>query len=396
MSAAALELLDLVSRWVHVIAGIMWVGNSLLFNWLDRSLVSPRVAGQTRRPIGTIWLLHSGAFYYVEKTLLEGEKLPAPLHWFKWQAYTTWISGAVLLIVVYYATGRATLEDPTVANISHARAIAIGVSAIIFGRLIYDIMQRAASFAPVAATTIWVVSLTTISIALTQLLSGRAAFLHVGAMLGTIMAGNVAATIVPSQHALVKSVEEGGAGDPALSAKAKRVSIHNNYFTFPVIALMLSSHFSSIYGNRYSWVLLLIIIGGGALVRHILNIRWTFAAWKPSLAGAIAATIVSMWAVMSAGNAKTVVAAVPTGPVSFEEARHIIDRRCAVCHSERPTDLTFGIAPGGVKLDTRLEIETHRARIRERAFVSRTMPPSNKTGITDAERAKLGAWASAK
>lgn len=392
--SSTIEILDLVARWVHVIAGIMWVGNSLLFNWLDRSLVPANAPGQTRKPIGSIWLLHSGGFYYVEKTLLDGDKLPAPLHWFKWQAYTTWISGAALLVVVYYLSGRSTLEDPAIANLSHGKAIVVGVTAIILGRMIYDIMQRAASSAPVLATAIWIVALTTISVALTQLLSGRAAFLHVGAMLGTIMAANVSSTIVPSQHALVKSVTEGGRGDPELSNKAKRVSIHNNYFTFPVIALMLSSHFSGINASRYNWLLLLVIVAGGVAVRHVLNIRWTFASWKPALAASIVATVVVIWAIVNFGTARASDArAVFSGPVSFEDARHIIDRRCSVCHSSRPTDTSFGPAPAGVVFDTRSQIEAKAGRIRERAFVTRTMPPGNKSGITDDERAMLGAWA---
>ncbi|HZJ00582.1 MAG TPA: urate hydroxylase PuuD [Gemmatimonadaceae bacterium] len=393
MSAGTIEVLDLVGRWIHVIAGIMWIGNSLLFNWLDRSLVTASAPGQTRKPVGTIWLLHSGGFYYVEKTLLEGEKLPAPLHWFMWQAITTWISGTFLLIVVYYAGGRATLEDPSVAGISHGWAIVIGVASIIGGRTIYDIMQRAPARMQKLATALWITALAAIAIALTQLLSGRAAFLHTGAMLATIMAGNLTGTIVPSQRALVKSVE-GGATDAAMSARAKRVSIHNNYFTFPVIALMVSNHFSSVYGSRYSWLLLLVIVAGGATVRHILNIRWTFRSWQPALGATIALTILALWLLVNLGT-RTVSASAQTvsGPVTFEDARHVIDRRCAVCHSERPTDLTFGPAPAGVMFDSRAQIEAKADRIRERAFVTRTMPPSNKTGITDSERAILGAWA---
>ena len=394
MSAGTYEVLDLVGRWIHVIAGIMWIGNSLLFNWLDRSLVPANAPGQTKKPIGTIWLLHSGGFYYVEKTLLEGEKLPAPMHWFMWQAITTWISGMFLLIVVYYAGGRATLEDPTVAGISHGWAIVIGVGAIVGGRTIYDIMQRAPQRAEKTATVIWIIALTAIAITLTQLLSGRAAFLHAGAMLATIMAGNLTSTIVPSQRVLVKSIE-GGAVDTEMSAKAKRVSIHNNYFTFPVIALMVSNHFPSIYGSRNSWALLLVIVAGGALVRHILNIRWSFPSWQPALGATIAATILATWILVNLGaHTPSASAAVPTGPVTFEDARHIIDRRCAVCHSERPTDRTFGPAPAGVMFDTRAQIEAKADRIRERSFVTRTMPPANKTGITDAERAILGTWAS--
>jgi uncharacterized membrane protein len=377
-----------------VIAGIMWVGNSLLFNWLDRSLDPPRQTGQTRQPLGSIWLLHSGGFYYVEKTLLHGEPLPRPLHWFKWQAYTTWLSGMALLFVVYYLSDRAVLADPSVATLSHARASLIGVGAVFGGWLLYEAMNRVvAPKAPVVAAVVWVSGLAAIAFALTQLLSGRAAFLHVGAMLGTIMAGNVVFTIVPSQRELVASVAEGGGGDPVVSARAKRVSIHNNYFTFPVIVLMVSNHFPGIYGSPYNWLLLAVLVVAGVAVRHVLNVRWTYPEWKPVLAGAIVATLVALWGTMNAGVSSQPMA-VPgsTEPVTFEEARHVIDRRCAVCHSEHPSDLTLGVAPAGVMFDTPEQIVARAGRIRERAVLTRTMPPGNKTNITESERAVLARW----
>jgi uncharacterized membrane protein len=390
--SVTIELLDLVTRWIHVIAGIMWVGNSLLFNWLDRSLTRGGVDAQTSKPVGTIWLLHSGGFYYVEKTLLEGDRLPAPIHWFKWQAYTTWLSGVALLIVVYYSGARALMNGS--ADLSHRQATIIGIVAIVGGWALYEIMQRfVAPRAPSVAAALWIAAFVLIAICLTRVLDGRAAFLHVGALLGTIMAGNVFLTIVPSQRELVASVESGSAGLSAVSARAKRVSIHNNYFTFPVIALMVSNHFPSMYGSSYNWLLLLVIVAGGVTVRHVLNIRWTFASWQPALGATIAATIVLLWTVMNAGAANDPSTASLQGPVSFTDVRHVVDRRCAVCHSQRPTDLTFGPAPAGVAFDTPLQIESRAARIRERAFVTRTMPPANKTGITDSERALLGAWA---
>ena len=389
------EILDLAARWVHVIAGIMWVGNSLLFNWLDRSLEPAQSDSQSKKPVGRIWLLHSGGFYYVEKTLLEGERLPRVVHWFKWQAYTTWLSGVALLVVVYYLGGRAVMSD---GSISHSAAAMIGAGAILGGWALYEITQRfVAPHAPAAAGLIWFGAFIALSIWLTQVLNGRAAFLHVGALMGTIMAGNVFWTIVPSQRELVASVESGGSGLSAVSARAKRVSIHNNYFTFPVIALMVSNHFSGIYSSRYNWALLLVILAGGALIRHILNIRWTFSSWKPALAGAIAATLALLWAGMNLGASRSSeLQSSSNGPATFEDARHVIDRRCAVCHSERPTDVTFGPAPAGVLFDTRAQIEARADRIRERAFVTRTMPPANKTHITDAERDILGRWAAAK
>jgi uncharacterized membrane protein len=382
-----------------VIAGIMWIGNSLLFNWLDRSLQPPEGAGQTRTPVGKIWLLHSGGFYYVEKTLLEGEPRPKRVHWFKWQAYTTWLSGFALLLVVYYLSDRAVLADSSVINLTHGEASLVGIGAIVLGWGLYEAMQRlVAPKAPTAATLVWGAGLLAISYALTQLLSGRAAFLHVGAMLGTIMAGNVAMTIVPSQRELERSVVQGesGATSAALSARAKRVSIFNNYFTFPVIALMISNHFAGIYGSPYKFILLLVICAAGASVRYVLNLRWTYPRWKLALAGVIFVSIVGVFAIADVGNlpAKSD-KVVYTGPVSFADARHVIDRRCAACHSSHPSDVTYGVAPAGVMFDTPEQILARASRIRERAYVTKTMPPANKTHITDEEREILGQWTKA-
>ena len=395
MSGTGVELVDLVARWVHVIAGIMWIGNSLLFNWLDRNLLPAGSRPQTPRPTGIIWLLHSGGFYYVEKTLLEGAPLPARLHWFKWQAYSTWWSGIVLLLVVYYLGGRAVLADPGVAALSHSQAVGVGAVAIFGGWALYESMQRfVAPRAPAIAAFVWIAGLTAITVALTQLLNGRAAFLHVGAMLGTIMAANVVLTIVPSQRELVASVEAGRAGGEALSARAKRVSIHNNYFTFPVIVLMLSGHFPALYSNRLSWISLLVLIAGGAAVRHVLNIRFGMRSWRPALFATMGATVFALYAILATRSASPIAeSAEPGEPVSFAEVRHVIDRRCGSCHSREQSDKSFGPAPGGVTYDTREQIEARAARILERAVVTRTMPPGNKSQMSDEERALLGRWA---
>jgi len=393
VSASGWELVDLVARWVHVIAGIMWVGNSLLFNWLDRNLEQSRDAAPGS--LGQIWLLHSGAFYYVDKTLLGGRPLPRPLHWFVVQAMTTWGSGVALLIAVYWAGGRAAMADPGVALLSHNRAVIAGVASIVVGAALYDAMQRlVAPRAPRAAMLLWISGLSAISIGLTQLLSGRAAFLHVGAMLGTIMAMNVAHTIMPSQRQLVASIGESGIADPVVSARAKRVSIHNNYFVFPVIVLMMSSHFPGLYSSRLSWLLLLILIAGGAAVRHVLNIRYFTRAWPSLLTATIVAGVVAMYAVMRLGApAQVSTVADSSGPVVFAEVRSVIDRRCTVCHSANPSDNTFGAAPGGVRFDTPEQIEALAARVHDRSVTTRTMPPSNKTSMTEAERVLLGRWA---
>ena len=383
------ELADLVARWIHVIAGIMWVGNSMLFNWMDRTLVQE--ADMPPGSIGTTWLLHSGAFYHVEKTSLGGRGLPAPLHWFKWQAYTTWLSGAALLLAVYWVGGRASLEDA--GRLTHLQAVFLGVGIVLGGVAVYEAVQRAiAPRAPRVAEAVLVAAFVGATLAATTYLNGRAAFLHIGAMLASIMAANVAHTIVPSQRELVKAVQTSGSADPVISARAKRVSIHNNYFTFPVIVLMVSGHFPSLYTGRAPWAVLLVLVIAGAAVRHVLNVRFTFAAWRPALAAVLVASVVALGVLMSLPAAAAPVASAAQGAVSFEDARRIIDRRCAACHSATPSDLTFGPAPAGVMFDTPAQIRSHMARIRERAVVTKTMPPANKTHITDAERAVLARW----
>ena len=390
------ELLDLTFRWVHVIAGIMWIGNSLLFNWLDRNLrPSPRGAAAV---YGDIWLLHSGAFYFVEKTSLAGEPMPRPLHWFKWQAYTTWLSGVALLVVVYYASGRALLTDPARADLTPGVAMAVAIGGIIIGWLIYDVLWRfVAPRSATAAGAASIVALVLIVYILTSLLSGRAAFLHVGSLLATIMAGNVAMTIMPSQRVLVAAVAAGRAPDPALAIAAKTRSIHNNYLTFPVIVLMVSNHFPGIYGHPLSWLLLLVLIAVGAAVRHILNVRFTFRQWVPALGLTLAIGFAVLFVVGRAGAGaggpvSTVAAADIPAQVTFADARSIIDRRCAACHSATPSITDFGASPGGVSFDDPARIQALAARIRARAVETRTMPLGNRTNMTDRERAILARW----
>jgi uncharacterized membrane protein len=383
------ETVDLVARWIHVIAGIMWVGNSLLFNWLDRNLIDgPSRATAPSLRSGQVWLLHSGGFYYVEKTLLPGQRLPVPLHWFKWQAYTTWLSGVGLLVAVYWFGGRASM----------GASWSVGALLIVAGWAIYELVNRfVAPRAPAIALILWMGALIAISWLMMKRLDPRAGYLHVGAMLGTIMAGNVFFTIVPSQRHLVASVEHGEQSKAvADSARAKRVSIHNNYFTFPVIVLMVSNHFPGLYGAQDAWQVMLVLIAGGAAVRHILNTRYTFGYWQPTLAATMLATLWFIHIFQHQGPPALPPSSLsPSSPPSFAEARHVIDRRCAACHSISPTDSSFGGAPAGVMFDTPEEIAAHVTRINERAVVTRTMPPANKTHITDAERDLLRRWIAA-
>ncbi|HEX2209274.1 MAG TPA: urate hydroxylase PuuD [Longimicrobium sp.] len=388
MSPAVREILDLVFRWVHVIAGIMWIGNSMLWNWMDRNLEPHREGREGIQ--GEIWLLHSGGFYYVQKDLT-GWDHNRPLHWFKWQAYTTWLSGAALLVVVYYLSTGALLLDASASGLSHGAAVGIGVGAIIGGWIVYDtVLARVLDRAGAMGAVIGLAAVLGVSYGLTQVFSGRAAFLHVGAMLGTLMAANVAHHIMPSQRELVRAVESGGEPDPKYAKRAKSRSIHNNYITFPVIVLMLSSHFPGIYGHRLNWLLLGILALGGASVRHILNVRFGWPRWKPALAATIAATLIALYVV---GAPRAGAVEVEGGrPVTFGEANAVIQKRCAGCHSAAPADLTFGVAPAGVAFDTPAQIRARVERIRARAVETETMPPANKTHITPEERALLGQW----
>lgn len=381
------ELLDLVLRWTHVIAAIMWIGNSLLFNWLDRNL-TPAVKPRDRSA-GAAWLLHSGGFYYAEKTLAldEGVELES-VHWFKWQAYATWLSGAALLALVYWHSARALLIAPG-SELTAGQGIAISVGVLAGGWLGYVALWRSPlRHTPQLAALISVVLLFTAAWALTQVFTGRAAFLHTGALMATLMAGNVHRHIMPAQRAFVASLERGVPGDERLSQRAKLHSIHNNYLTFPVVALMLSSHFPSLYGG--GWLSIAIIITGGAAVRHVLNTRYTFRYWVPALAATIALTLLALYPLTHRAPAAAV--ADSGAPVSDAEAFAVIQKRCAVCHSASPADRSLGAPPVGVAFDTPEQVQALMARIEARAVVARTMPPDNRTWMTEDERALLGRW----
>ncbi|MEN8376895.1 MAG: urate hydroxylase PuuD, partial [Gemmatimonadota bacterium] len=385
------ELLDLTLRWIHVIAAIMWIGNSLLYNWLDRSL---RPSKDPDNAQGDAWLLHSGGFYYVEKRLRLDE-LPKPLHWFKWQAYTTWLSGASLLVVVYYLEGRAMLLGPG-ATMSGGAAVATSVGILLGSWLLYEALWRSPiGRTPTAASALSLVLVAGVGYALTQIFSGRAAFLQLGAVMGTLMAANVATTIMPSQRSLVRSVEEGGQPDPALSLAAKKRSVHNNYMTFPVIALMLSAHFPSLYAHTANWVVLAVLVAGGAAVRHSMNIRWHEPRWGAAVATSIVATLGALYALgaMPGGARGDGQGFADAGPVTFEQARAVIDKRCTPCHSLSPAIRDFGVPPAGVAFDTEDQIRVMMERIRERAVATETMPPGNATHMSAEERDVLRRWA---
>jgi uncharacterized membrane protein len=384
------ELLDVLLRWAHLIAGIMWIGNSLLFNWLDRNLVADTGAGE--RHVGRIWLLHSGGFYDVEKKFLAPNEMPRVLHWFKWQSYTTWMTGAALLVLLYWTGGATLMIDPGIMRLTPGVAAAIGVGVVAGGWIVYDGLWRLLGRFESVATALSLAMVAGVVWGLTHVLSGRAAFIHVGAMLGTCMAGNVRFHIIPSQHKLVDATRAGQPQNRADSAHAKQRSIHNNYITFPLLFTMLSNHFSIVTGSKYSWLLLGILFVGGALVRHWLNIRFTFKQWLPALAGTFLVSIGAVAAFVvhpSSGEA----APSPGGPpVSYAAVQLILHDRCVPCHSDQPTVVSNPVAPAAVRFDTPDQVEMWKERIKARAVVTRTMPLNNRTEMTDDERDTLARW----
>lgn len=385
------EWLNIMGRWIHVIAGIMWVGNSMLFNWLDHSLIPPDEPDS--RSLGKTWLFHGGGFYHVEK--YTSDTLPPVLHWFKWQSYTTWITGFTLLMAVYYSDGGAFLL-PSGSSWEPAEAARLGLAFVFGGFLVYDLFWRT-PLAKRYGVLAGLLSLTVLFVAiygLHQVFNGRAAYLHTGAMLGTFMAGNVFFHIIPSQRALVRQINAGGGYNKDLAVRAKTRSIHNNYFTFPLIFTMVSNHFAGLFGHSLNWLVLLVILLTGAVVRHFLNIRWTFTHWQAGIGGTLGTAAVLVAAILyPVKPAAGVTGAGGAGElVPFGEVRALVNRRCLTCHSAWPTQPGMLATTKGVLYDHPEDIRRHAAKILQQAVETHTMPLGNLTGMTDEERAMLGRW----
>ncbi len=384
------ELLDVFFRWAHLIAGIMWIGNSMLFNWLDRNLIAPPPGAAHRLSQGKIYMVHSGAFYEVEKKLLEPGQLPQELHWFKWQNFLTWLTGISLLVIVYYLNDAAFLIDPSVKAMSQGEAIAWSVSTLVMGWVVYDLIwMTLGKRTPAIGTLLSFVLLFGAAYGFTLLFSGRAAYIQTGVLMGTVMTGNVWLRILPSQKELIASTKSGQEQDPTLSVRAKQRSIHNNYLTFPLLFIMISNHFASTYSHHLNWLVLIVIMVGGAGVRHFMNVRYAGKAW---LMPAFVMAALGLGGMVTLTRVREAPAVTVTGQVTFARAQEIIIARCASCHSARPTDPTFPIAPGNIVFDTSDRIKAMAARIKDRAVVNQTMPFLNRTEMTETERAELGAW----
>lgn len=382
---------NLLLRWTHFIAGIAWIGSSFYFIWLDRALRAP----PRPRPgvEGDLWMVHSGGFYQTEKRRPGPGEVPAVLHWFKWEALLTWISGIALLVLVYYLSN-AYLLDPSVSDISRGTAIALGIALLVVGWIVYDLLWRS----PLAAgrgtagvaAAISLVLLAAVTIASCRLLSGRAAFMHVGALLGTLMVANVWMRILPAQREMIAATQAGHQPDFTLGERAKRRSVHNSYMTFPVLFIMLSNHYPATYAGPLNWLILLLLIVAGAAARHVMigdrhAARWALAPALAALGGAIVLSAPTRPVPGATGGA------VPT----FADARAVVNRRCLPCHSAYPADRSFGPTPAGVAFDTPDDIRRLAERIRVRAVETQTMPLGNTTGMTPEERGLLGRWIAA-
>jgi uncharacterized membrane protein len=388
MTAVLLEWLNLLLRWAHVMFGILWIGTSFFFIWLDASLRrreggDPNIAGES-------WMVHGGGFYLAEKYMVAPERLPAELHWFRYEAYFTWVTGILLLVVIYYFGADAFLIDRDKLPLHPVWAAMLSAGSLAVGWFIYDWMVKSplgerrgalalALFLEIAVFTFFYHGV----------FSDRAAFLHVGALIGTIMAVSVFAVIIPNQKKVIADLLAGRRPDPALGKQARERSLHNNYLTLPVIFMMISNHYPIVFGHPWSPFVALGIVIGGALVRHFFNsadagvLDWTAKAAVPAaFVVLIALVAITLYRPGGAGGAT----------VAFADVQPIVSKHCVQCHSAHPTHDGYPEAPKGVTFDTPEEIRARASMIEQQAVLAKIMPLGNETGMTDAERQVLGAW----
>jgi len=381
------EWLNLTVRLIHITFGIAWIGASFYFVFLENAL--NRTEGVRDELAGNLWAIHGGGFYYVEKYKLAPKKIPKHLHWFKYEAYFTWLSGFCLLAIVYYFNAKSYLINPEVLDLSPLSAIAISISSLIVGWVIYDQICKKFSNNKVVFTLAITALIFLFAWFYAQVFSGRAAYIHFGALLGTFMAANVFFVIIPGQKRMVAAAKKGLMPNPEDGKAAFIRSYTNNYFTLPVLFVMISNHFPSTFGNTYQWLVLIGITLGTAGVKHYLNVRekGELSVWVMP----ISVIILFGMAFMTA----------PTPPkyencqeiVSFTEVQTIINNRCTACHSSNPTDAIWKVAPNGVKYDTEEQIYNLKDKIFQRTVVSKNMPfNNNQTGMTQDERDMINCW----
>jgi uncharacterized membrane protein len=385
------DWVGLLVRWIHVIAGIAWIGTSFYFIALDASLRhNPRLPAGVS---GDTWQVHGGGFYQMQKYTVAPEFLPEHLTWFKWEAYATWIFGFALLILVYYTNPSLYLIDTSVADILEWDAVGIGLGSLVLGWFAYDLLCRSWFGRETARLAIsGFVLLVGMAWLYTHIFSGRGAFIQIGALVGSIMVGNVAIVIMPNQRKTVARLIAGQVPDAIWGKEAKQRSIHNNYLTLPVVFTMLSNHYAFTYQTKWNWLILACVFIAGFLIRHWYNIKHTGAKpdwrlWPAACVPLFAAMLLTL-----IGHEPAPIAATP---VTFAEVRPIVDRRCHVCHAARPQFPGFAEAPKGIKFDSPTQIHNLAGQIFAQAVKTHTMPLNNVTQITDEERQILGSWITA-
>jgi len=390
MTAVILEWLSALLRWAHIMTGIAWIGTSFFYIWMEAAI--RKRAGQAPGIAGDVWMVHGGGFWVASKYAVAPEAMPEDLHWFKWEAYFTLVTGLLLLMVIYYFGANAFLIDKNKIPLDPVWASMLSALSLAAGWFIYDGMCRS----PLGQKTVPLAIAVFVEIAAFTffyhgVFSDRAAFLHVGALIGTIMASSVFFVIIPNQKKAVAELIAGRRPDPRYGKIAAQRSLHNNYLTLPVIFMMISNHYPILFGHPWSPIIALGIVIAGGLIRAFFNITNHGVVTMAAIASIPAAAVVIILLIAlsayrpGAGN---------VGNVSFEEAHAIIEKHCVQCHSATPTNPDFPEAPKGVMFDRPDEIKSHAQQIEQQAVLSDIMPLGNLTGITDEERQKLGAWIS--
>ncbi|RUX34103.1 cysteine desulfurase [Mesorhizobium sp. M2A.F.Ca.ET.042.01.1.1] len=394
------DWLSFAVRWLHVITGIAWIGSSFYFVALDLGL--RQRPGLPAGAFGEEWQVHGGGFYHIQKYLVAPAEMPEHLTWFKWESYATWLSGFAMLCVVYYAGADLFLIDPNVLNISAPVGILLSLATIGVGWIVYDLLCRSPlGKSDTGLMLVLYGVLVFIAWGLTHLFTGRAAFLHLGAITATIMSANVFMVIIPNQKIVVADLIAGRKPDPKYGKIAKQRSLHNNYLTLPVLFLMLSNHYPLAFGTQFNWVIASLVFIIGVLIRHYFNTvharkgnpTWTWL-------GAAVLFMIIIWLStvpkVLTGEPKTSAASAASqvyiASAHFPAVRDTVLGRCSMCHTEEPVYEGIYHAPKGVLLDTDERIAEHAREIYIQAGRAHAMPPANVTQITDQERALLVAW----
>jgi uncharacterized membrane protein len=384
------EWANLLLRWLHLITGIAWIGASFYFIALDNTLEKPADGNPLVK--GEQWSIHGGGFYHKQKYEVAPAALPEKLHWFKWEAYWTWISGFALFVLIYWGQASTYLIDPEVLELAPWQAVALSAALLVGGWVAYDLICRS-KFGEneTALSAVGVAMLVVVALAACHLFSGRGAFLQVGAMTGTIMVANVAMVIIPGQRKMVEAMKRGEAPDPKYGRWGKQRSVHNTYLTLPVLFLMLSPHYPMTWSGDWNWVVLLALALAGALVRQffVLRQKGEVKLALPVAGAAVVAVLMVFLAPQRPGGVGVTGEAPP-----FAEVQAIVAARCTTCHAARPTMNGFAAPPKGVMMETGAQIRRWAASLAQQVSTE-AMPPGNLTEITQEERAKLLAWVAA-